>query len=177
MSAPATVAEMAAVFDTIVTQERFAGLVGITQPSVSDLMARGVINVGDTAGVWLRAYCDHLRDVAAGRDPDGQLAGERTRLASEQADRIAMANARYRSENVPIALLEFVLANIVRQMVRQLEGVLPRVLQRYPQLVGEPRRYIEEQLAAARAAASSATFNAAVLEVDLEDQDDEAAPP
>lgn len=158
-----------------VTQEAFGALVGITQQAVSDLMARGVIAAGQPASAWLTAYCAHLREVAAGRDPDGQLAGERTRLAREQADRIALANARYRGENAPIALLEEILANVARQVATQLDAVMPQIRRRFPYLTGEPVRYIEEQLHAARTAASNATFSVADLEVDSEDLE-EAAP-
>lgn len=161
------------LFDEVVTQERFASLVGITQPSVSDLMGRGVITMGETAGAWLLAYCAHLREVGEGRDPDGQLASERTRLASEQADRLAMANARYRSENVPIALLELVLGNIARQVIRELDTIAPKITQRLPQVTGEPLRYLEERISAARSVARSATMNAEALEIDAEDQDDD----
>ena len=43
------------------TQAQFGDLVGIGQPAVSDLLARGVIQPGNTAGQWLLDYTSHLR--------------------------------------------------------------------------------------------------------------------
>ena len=48
---------MIAGLDTVLTQAEFGDLVGIGQPAVSDLMARKVINDGQTASQWLLAYC------------------------------------------------------------------------------------------------------------------------
>lgn len=46
----------------------------------------------------IRAYCDHARAGATGRRADAELAAEKLRLAREQADKIAFANARARGE-------------------------------------------------------------------------------
>ena len=123
----------------------------------------------------LLAYCEHLRQIAAGRDPDGQLAEQRTRLAREQADRVAMQNAIQRREYMPVQLLEEVLANISRQVATQLDSVLPEVLRRFPYLSGEPARFIEQRLAAAREAAASAEFNPSALETDSADDEEATA--
>ena len=45
------------------TQEEFAELVGITQPSVSKLVTRGILIPGQTAQMWLDRYLTHLREV------------------------------------------------------------------------------------------------------------------
>lgn len=160
--------------DQVATQAEFGELVGVTQQAISDLMARGVIAQGQPAGTWLLAYCEHLRQTAAGRDPDGQLAAERTRLAREQADRVALQNAMHRKEYVPVVLLEEVFANVSRQVATQLDAVLPEVLRRFPYLAGEPARFIEQRLASARDAAANARFNPADLEVDGGEDDVEA---
>lgn len=161
--------------DEVATQAAFGALVGVTQQAVSDLMARGVIQTGQPAGTWLLAYCEHLRQVAAGRDPDGQLAEQRTRLAREQADRVALQNAVQRKEYMPVVLLEEVLANVSRQVATQLDSVLPEVLRRFPYLSGEPARFIEQRLASAREAAANARFNPGELEVDISDDEEAAA--
>lgn len=98
-----------------------AALIGISQQAVSDLLRRGVIAEGDTLGRWLKDYCSHIREVAAGRD--SQLSVERTRLAAEQADRIAMQNAIARKEYAPVALIESVLAKVGRQIAGILETI------------------------------------------------------
>jgi len=158
--------------DAPCTQAQFGALVGVTQQAVSDLHARRVLATGQPLGAWLTAYCDHLREMAAGRDPDGQLASERTRLAREQADRIAMRNAVERKEFAPVVLLEEVLATLARQIGTQLDAVLPEVRRRFPYLTGEPIRFLEERLAAAREAAASARFSTADIDQDLADDDE-----
>ncbi|KQU64576.1 hypothetical protein ASC98_27655 [Rhizobacter sp. Root1238] len=75
------------------TQEQFGDLVGISQQAVSELLGRAILQAGQPAATWLRAYTKHLREQAAGRGADGELARERARLAREQADRVAMDNA------------------------------------------------------------------------------------
>lgn len=157
------------------TQAAFGALVGISQPAVSELMAKGVIAQGQPAGVWLLAYCGHIREMAAGRDPDGQLAEQRTRLAREQADRVAMQNAISRRDYMPVQLLEEVLAAVSRRAATQLDSLLPELLQRFPYLAGEPARFVQERLAAARDAMSSARFDAAQLESEPDDEDETPA--
>ena len=49
------------------TQEQFAELVGITQPTVSKLVARGILVPGQTAQHWLDRYLSHLRSVIIDR--------------------------------------------------------------------------------------------------------------
>lgn len=46
----------------------------------------------------VRAYADHARQLAKGKASDADLAAEKVRLAREQADKIAFANARARGE-------------------------------------------------------------------------------
>lgn len=49
-------------------------------------------------------YCRHLREVASGRGEDSpDLTAERTRLAKEQADRIAIENERTRGQTLDAA--------------------------------------------------------------------------
>jgi transcriptional regulator with XRE-family HTH domain len=49
------------------TQEEFAELVGITQPTVSKLVTRGILIPGQTAQHWLDRYLSHLRSVIIDR--------------------------------------------------------------------------------------------------------------
>lgn len=49
------------------TQEEFGQLVGISQPTVSKLVARGVLKPGQTAQHWLDRYLSHLRAVIIDR--------------------------------------------------------------------------------------------------------------
>ncbi len=84
------------------TQSEVAAHIGVTRQAVSDMIARGVLpdaarGVHDLDACRL-AYLRHMREVAAGRSgvsASGEaldLAGERARLAKEQADAQAMKN-------------------------------------------------------------------------------------
>jgi phage terminase Nu1 subunit (DNA packaging protein) len=120
--------------DCSITQAAFGELVGISQPAVSDLISRGVLATGDHARVWLLAYCGHLREIAAGRDPDGDLAAARTRLANESADKVALENAIKRREFAPVAILEVILADVARQVATRLDALVPQIKRRLPDL-------------------------------------------
>ena len=85
--------------DTSVTQEAFGVLVGISQPAVSDLVTRGILHKGDSVRTWLLSYCDHMRGVAAGRDPDGEarragIETPRDRVFRLQGDDLEMELAK-----------------------------------------------------------------------------------
>ncbi len=85
--------------DTSVTQEAFGAMVGISQPAVSDLITRGILNKGDSVRTWLLSYCDHMRGVAAGRDPDGEarragIETPRDRVFRLQGDDLELERAK-----------------------------------------------------------------------------------
>ena len=72
------------------TQAALADLVGVTQPTISNLMAEGKLPATGTLGELLHAYCQRLRDQAAGR-LGSELGGldlvqERAALAREQRE-------------------------------------------------------------------------------------------
>ena len=87
------------------TQSDFAAHVGISQPVVAELVARGIIKSAGRGGIDLDearlAYCANLRAVAAGRavtEGGLDLSDERARKAKEEADRLEMLNAQMRGE-------------------------------------------------------------------------------
>lgn len=149
------------------SQEAFGQLVGISQPAVSDMMTRGVIQPGDSAGAWLLAYTAHLREQAAGRGADGELATERARLAREQADAVAMRNAERRKELLPVGLLEAVLAQMARKVSVALESLPPKLKRACPELPPAALQTIATELAVARQATAGLRLDA------LEQADDE----
>lgn len=56
------------------SQERFARLVGISQPEVSQLLRKGVLSRGADLNQWHKEYLDNLRKVASGwRSDDGRI--------------------------------------------------------------------------------------------------------
>lgn len=152
------------------TQAEFGTLVGISQPAVSDLLTRGVLQAGGTAGEWLTAYCAHLREVAAGRAAEGgvDLATERARLAREQADKIGMQNAVTRGELAPRALLVEVLTRTAPKVCGLLDAIVPQ-LRRRSGYSAEDLAYVAEVIAKARNEVAGLTLD----EVMAEGGDDE----
>ena len=116
------------------TQAAFGGLVDITQPAVSELIARGVLRTGDTGRTWLLAYTRHLREVAAGRDPDGELSTERARVARATAEKIEMANAVTRRELAPVAQLEVVVNDAAKKLASGLDALVPEIRRTMPEV-------------------------------------------
>lgn len=85
-----------------VSAEELAEWLGLTPNRVSALAREGVIPRDADKRFPLRAsirsYCAHARAGATGRRADTELAAEKLRLAREQADKIAFANAHARAE-------------------------------------------------------------------------------
>lgn len=140
-----------------VTQASFGDLVGITQPAVSELVRRKILPDGASADEWLLAYCDHLREMAAGRGGEGgaELVLERARLAREQADKIAMQNAVTRGELAPAYVLEEVLSRAGARTARLLETIPGTLRRRLPQLSGDDIAVVTSIVAKARNLAAS----------------------
>ncbi|AYR24248.1 phage terminase Nu1 subunit (DNA packaging protein) [Herbaspirillum sp. 1173] len=152
------------------TQAAFGALVGISQPAVSELLTRGILQPGEPAGVWLKAYCTNLREQAAGRFAAGELdlATERAALARAQREKVEMQNAVTRRELAPVALLEQVLSKVGRQIAGILEAV-PVQLKRRSQLSADDLDFITRELVKAR------NHAAAIKLADLDDEDDSEA--
>ena len=119
-----------------VTQQQFGELVGVSQQAVSDLVARGVLTAGDTASGWLLSYCDHLREMAAGRGGDDgvNLVRERALLAREQRIRVAIQNAEKKGQLAPVAALEQALASAGAKASKILATIKGEIRLHYPQL-------------------------------------------
>lgn len=119
------------LLDQQVTQAEFAEMVGLSEARVSQLLSEGVMRRGESAHRWLLAYCERLRDQAAGR-ASGELGGldlvqERAALAREQRIAQELKNAVSRGEYAPIGLLADVLGMASSAVVArfdQLEGQL-----------------------------------------------------
>lgn len=155
--------------DRALTQGEFAALVGITQQAVSDLQRRHVLRTDVTGAAWLLAYCEHLREQAAGRA--GQLAEARAALDNERREEIAMRNAVKRREFLPAVMIAQVVALAGRQIAGILDGVVPAVRRRWPDISAEQLRVLETEIVRARNVAAG--INTGML---LEDAaEDEAA--
>lgn len=119
------------LLDQSTSQADFAEMVGISEARVSQLMADGVMPRSGTVHDWLLAYCDRLRDQAAGRagtETGGlDLVQERAALAREQRIAQELKNQTARGEYAPIGLLADVLAQAASSVVDRfdlLEGTL-----------------------------------------------------
>ena len=122
-------------------------MVGISQPAVSDLVARKIINLKQDAGKCLQKYCNHIREQSAGRT--GDLAGERTRLSAAQADAQELKNHITRNEYAPIHVIEQSLSSVGRQIAGILEA-LPVKLKREAKLKMKQVKIVEREIAVAR---------------------------
>lgn len=121
------------VLDQQVSQAEFAQMIGVSEARASQLVSEGVIVRGDTAHEWLVAYCERLRDQAAGRLGEGtgglDLVQERAALAREQRIGQAIKNGVARKEFGPVGLLADVLGTASSAVVDRfdhLEGVLAK---------------------------------------------------
>ena len=121
------------MLDQPVSQAEFAAMIGVSEARASQLVSEGVIVRGDTAQEWLVAYCERLRDQAAGRLGEGagglDLVQERAALAREQRIGQAIKNGVARKEFGPVGLLADVLGTASSAVVDRfdhLEGVLAK---------------------------------------------------
>lgn len=142
------------LFDQAISQAEFAELVGLSEARVSQLLSEGVMARGETAAQWLIAYCERLRDQAAGRagtEIGGlDLVQERAALAREQREGQAIKNAVARKEFAPVGLLADVLgmaSSAVVDRFDQLEGSLRKAC---PDLPEAAKTTVQQVIAAAR---------------------------
>lgn len=150
-----------------VAQAEFGEMVGISQQAVSDLMARKVISDGQTAGQWLLAYCAQLREVAAGRGADGDLAYQRAELARVARERNEIQLAKDRKEFAAVSLLELVCAHIGRSVAGLLEPLPGEIHKLCPALTPDDVRRI--QLTVSKAC--DVAVSASIAELDDPDSD------
>lgn len=155
-------------------------MVGISQPAVSDLLGRAVLTDGASGGEWLKQYCRHLREIAAGRATNGDLdlATERARLAKEQADKISMQNAERRGELAPVAAMEMVLASVGAKVGKILDTIPGLVRRRVPGIGSDVVEAITADIAKCRNMAAAMTLASldADDEAEADPPQDEAAP-
>ena len=157
-------------------------MIGVSEARVSQLVADRVITRGETAAEWLVAYCERLRDQAAGRLGDTMgldLVQERAALAREQRIGQEIKNAVARKDYAPTGLLADVLgmaASAVVDRFEQVEGMLRKAC---PDLPDEAKTVIQQVLADARnawikdtARLVSESVDAMLAAADQVDQDD-----
>lgn len=140
------------------SQQEFANLVGISQPAVSQLLARGTITRGATLGEWLLEYCGSQREQNAGNADGENLAYERavaTRVARER-DEIRLAVDR--AEFAPVSALQQALATMGNAVVSALQPLHLTIHKRCPALTPEDVVLIQREVAKACAQAEAASL-------------------
>lgn len=152
-------------------------MIGVSEARVSQLVADRVLTRGETAAEWLVAYCERLRDQAAGRLGDTMgldLVQERAALAREQRIGQEIKNAVARKDYAPVGLLADVLgmaASAVVDRFEQVEGMLRKAC---PDLPDEAKTVIQQVLADARNAWIKDTARLVAESVDAMLADDDA---
>ena len=136
------------------TQAEFATVIGVSQQNVSALMADGKLPTGGTWAELLSAYCNRLREVAAGR-MSGELGGldlvqERAGLAKAQREAQELKNSVARGEYAPIGILADVLGLASSAIVDRLDQVEGQLRKACPELPEEARITVLRVLADAR---------------------------
>jgi phage terminase Nu1 subunit (DNA packaging protein) len=136
------------------TQAAFGELVGVSQQAVSEFVKVAALGPAVPAHEMLLAYCERLREMAAGRQSGEvgalDLVQERAALAREQRIGQAMKNAIARGEFAPIGALADVLgmaSSAVVDRFDQLEGALRKAC---PDLPEEARATVMQVIASAR---------------------------
>ena len=162
------------------TQQDLADLVGISQPTVSNLIADGKIPTGLPLGETLLAYCQRLREQASGRlgsEVGGlDLVQERAALAREQRVAQAMKNDIARGEYAPIGLLTDVLAAASSAVVDgfdHLEGALAKAC---PDLPDDAKTTVMKVIASARNQWIRSTMKLVCDDLDSMALEDDAEP-
>ena len=150
------------------TQSEFGVLVGVSQQAVSDLLSRNVLDPGRPASGWLLAYTSHLREQAAGRGGDGELAANRAEESRVRRELLEIKLAERRKEVAPVALIEQVLAHIGAQIRSHLESLPGSLKMRCPQLSADDIKLIETEIFSACNLAATASM-ASLAQLDAED--------
>jgi phage terminase Nu1 subunit (DNA packaging protein) len=123
-----------------VTGAQLAEWLGISSPAVTALAKRGTISKtarGYPLKASVRKYCGHLRAALLGRggaDTAATSARERARLAKEQADGVALKNAKLRGAVLDATAVEREWSDILRGVRAGVLAVPSRVGARLPHL-------------------------------------------
>jgi phage terminase Nu1 subunit (DNA packaging protein) len=119
------------------SQTEFAALVGVSQPAISALIAEGKLPFDAPLGELLCAYCERLREQAAGRSLE--LSTARAELAREMRDGHKIKNAVARGEYAAITLLAEVLATASQAVAERFDH-LPGLLKKACPQLGDAER-------------------------------------
>lgn len=135
-------------------QSTVGEVVGVTQQAISAMVVEGKLPDGMPLGATIQAYCQRLREQAAGRLGSElgalDLAQERAALAREQRRGHEIKNAVARGTYAPIALLAEVLAAASQAIVERLDTLPGALKKAAPDMPDSARETIMTVLASAR---------------------------
>ena len=137
----------------VATQAQLAMVVGVTQQAISAQMSDGRLPAGGTLGELLLAYCERLREQAAGRMGETMgldLVQERAALAREQRIGYEMKNAVARREYAPVGLLADVLGVASSAVVDRFDHLESMLAKSCPDLPDEAKTAVLTVIADAR---------------------------
>lgn len=161
----------------ISTQWVVAEIVGVSQQNISALQGEGKLPAMGSTGQLVLAYCERLRDQAAGRlgaNPDGlDLVQERAALAREQRLGIEIKNAVARGDYAPISLLSEVLATASQSVVERFEQLPGALKKACPDMTDAQRDQVMTVLSTARNEWVRSTSALVVAKVDEQDVETE----
>jgi terminase small subunit / prophage DNA-packing protein len=139
--------------DADVSAADLARLWGVSDRTVRELAAAGIA-VRTGRGLYAREkstqrYCEHLRKSADQRgEPTSleELRAAKLRLATEQADKLAIANATRRNELLEASAVEAEWSSILRSVSAGMLTVPARVGARLPNLGRHDIGIIDEEI-------------------------------
>ena len=100
------------------TQVGFAGLVGVSRQAIQKQCEKKVLRMGQTYEQWLKVYCQHLREEAAGRGGDAAQDLTTARIAESQEKTLAMRYDRLEREG------ELLIAEDVSRILSEVFGTV-----------------------------------------------------
>lgn len=136
------------------TTAALADLLGLSTRTVRELAARGIVVRSGRRGEFcvaksVLAYCEHLREVAAGRGGEDavlELSAERAKLAHEQTIGHALKNAALRGELVEASAVERQWADTLRLVRAGMLAVPSRCQQRLAHLAAADVSIIDREI-------------------------------
>jgi phage terminase Nu1 subunit (DNA packaging protein) len=154
------------------TQESFGGLVGISQQAVAQMVSADILKRGATGYEWMLAYCERLREQAAGRASEESLELMRANTALSISRRRSqdMKNAVLEKQYAPVALLTEVLASAASIVATSLDSLIPTMMREGLVLTDAQRTHIATVVARARNEWVDNATDSALLEL-LDDTD------
>lgn len=142
--------------------KELGAMLGVSARMVLNLFERGIVLKAGrgrySVAESVKNYCEHLRATASGRGgEDGvqNLTAERTRLAREQAEQVALKNAAFRKELVPASEVEREWAEVLRKVRAGCLAVPSRARQVLPHLTGHDVQVIDTEIRAVLASIGS----------------------